>query len=166
MRRCFAASEAALLLGTPQLSVGLLERLVREYPNGKSPGMNLPVSVIANFRIGTAARYSGQSARALLAYQAAIAAADEMPDREQPTTGVRGIAMLYIAEILTAQGRSPEALEVLGRVAQLPPFHGMPADLYKQWAEAEIQAILWSKPGMPASTRSLEPLPSLLLLFL
>lgn len=162
VRRCLAASEGAILLGTPQLTMGLMDRLVRECPNEKVPGMKLPASVVGNFRIGTAGRYSGQSARALAVYQAAIVAADEMQGRDDLKTGVRAMAMIYMAEILVGQGRSQEALDILGRVAQLPPVRGMPPELYKQWAEAEISAVRSTQTTV--SPRSLEPLPAMLLL--
>jgi tetratricopeptide (TPR) repeat protein len=162
VRRCLAASEGAILLGTPQLTMGLMDRLIRECPNEKVPGMKLPVSVVGNLRIGTAGRYSGQSARALAAYQAAIAAADGMRGPDDLKTGVRAVAMIYIAEIMVGQGRSQEAVDMLGRVAQLAPVRGMPPALYKQWAEAEIIAIGSTRTEL--STRAMEPLPAMLLL--
>jgi len=157
-----------VLVGTPQAALPLLERLLRENPEEKVPGIDLPVAVVAHFRIGTAARYSGQLDRAHAAYEASLEAVKGMQGRDRLKSGLAAIAMLYMAEIEVAQDHREQAIKTLERIGELPKSQtaqGLAVDVYKEWAQANLDVLRSGKPGLATKARTIAPVPWMMMSF-
>jgi tetratricopeptide (TPR) repeat protein len=118
----FAAAEVAFLLGSPAKAVEIMERVVRDCPNEKLPGMEERVEVIGTFYLGTYARYAGDPSRARAAYKRLIAMAKE----DQDSDGVAAFAqraqcVLYLAEIEANFSQDfRKAIDLLEQIDRLP----------------------------------------------
>jgi tetratricopeptide (TPR) repeat protein len=91
----FAAASAARLRGQPQKVVDILRKAIATCPKEKAPGLNLPVDVVAYFRIGAIARHSGNAEEATKAYESAIKNIDGIEAAEFH----KASCYMYLAEI-------------------------------------------------------------------
>ena len=137
----FAAAQATYIRGNPQKAISILEELISNHPDKPSEVMQLPVSVVARFWIGTIARHSGDMTKAKSVYETIR---KNLRGRE----GENSLAMicnLYLAEIESKHmKRDDPALARLEEIKLLekPAGHwGEQYEVYKAWTMYEHTRI-------------------------
>lgn len=155
LEAALASAEAAFLLDAPSKAIAIMERVLREHPFQKMPGVQFPVIVVGNFWIGTFARHSGDASRAEAAYRDVLSALKTHPEIKGASV-LAAISYLYLSEIETHVRARPEnAIALLKSLAAL----SHPKDeqgnavfrVYLQWGQF-VSAVLEARDGSATTT--------------
>jgi len=162
LQAALPSAEAAFLLGAPSQAITIMERVVREYPAEKVPGVRFSVGMVGNLWIGTFARYSGDMTRAEAAYRDILTQLKTQPNIELPSM-LASICYLYLAEIENHfRNRPQKAAAILEELRALPfPKEQEPARIlavYKQWGQHMSNSLERPTAGStPAAVRAQPP---------
>lgn len=153
-----AAARAAVLMGMPARAIPLMERAMKEDPNGNA-GLNVPFSLSGHFTIALLAKHSGDWERAIAEYEAALETAKKTDSLEKRQSAMQAIAMIYLAEAQEKTGKKQEAMTTLEGVGKLPDQNnykgGVPTAPFKAWAKWNLGVMRTGKTEQPEKELSL-----------
>jgi tetratricopeptide (TPR) repeat protein len=129
----FIAAKLSWIGGRPSKAIAILEKLIRDNGQSRSPDVQLPVAIVGNLWIGTISRHCGDAQRGKKAYGDVL----KIVKHDEKHQGNAAFCYLYQAEIESSiLGNKEAALKALQRIE--PIAHQYETEdwkLFQEWAE-------------------------------